>query len=138
MAFKNHESGFTFVSMLLTLVIILVTLPLIIFLLSEIKNEQKEEHISAHQFFIFLHHDTLLANKVYVNDNILHFELNASETAVVEHYRDVIRRRVDGKGHEIYIREIQEFTLTPLDYGFQVKIMMNNGEEYEKTIAFNN
>lgn len=137
MALKRDEQGFTLVSLLLTLVIIAITMPIIIFLIQHLAVKPNDNHISAHQFFTFLYNDTLSAEDVQIMNNKIYFILNDRETASIEQYNTIIRRQVLGKGHEIYLREIDDFRVISEEFGYQVNITMTNGEQYEKTIAYN-
>jgi competence protein ComGF len=142
MALRNNEAGFTLISLLLSLMILVITLPLLIFFLSQIQAEPDDEHIRAHQFFIFIVGDMERAESVYIAENMLYFNLTTGDTARIEQYQDQIRRRVremDKKtfeGHEIYLRDIQSVYFAPLSYGFQVTLKMESGETYEKKIAY--
>ena len=137
MGLKKDEGGFTMISLLLTIVMIAVTMPIIIFLIQHLTVKPNDNHIIAHQFFTFLYHDTLTAENVEIVNNKIYFTLNDHETASIEQYENLIRRRVLGKGHEIYIREIDTFNVFPETFGYRVNLKMTNGEEYEKTIAYN-
>src|SRR5690625_3572555 len=96
MALKKDEDGFTMVSLLLTIVIIAVTMPIIIFLIQHLTVKPNDNHIIAHQFFSFLYHDTLTAQRVDIENNTIYFTLNEYEKASIEQYKNVIRRRVSG------------------------------------------
>lgn len=132
---KNDEQGSTFISMLMALVIIIITMPLIIHFLTHIHASKFNDDLSIQQFYIFLRNDVLTADHVYSNENNLYFYLPTDEIAKIEQYQNMIRRRVDEKGHEIYLRNIDSFTLHPLSYGTKVVIISEEGEMYEKTIV---
>ena len=53
----------------------------------------------------------------------------------MEHYKNVIRRQVKG-GHEIYLRDVQDFQIEPLPYGGKIIITMETGGIYEKNFDF--
>lgn|SRR5690625_155146 len=137
MGWLKSESGFTFFEMLLVLTILMITFPFIIFLLQQMQQFDDQENISVQHFFTFLHRDALRAQEVYNENNRLFFVINEHETASVERYNHVIRRRVNDKGHEIYVRDIESLLIQPLEYGFHIKITTLEGESYEKTIVTN-
>src|SRR5699024_5563696 len=114
MDIKNNEQGMTFISMLMAFIIILITLPFIIYFLTHLHESELNEDISLQQFFIFLRDDALFAENVFSEDNKLYFSLNTGEVAKIEQYNNVIRRQVDSRGHEIYMRNIESFTLQPM------------------------
>ena len=134
MGLIKNESGFTFLEMLLVLTILLITFPFIIFLFQQMQQVDMEGDISVHHFFTILSRDVLKAHDVYHENNRLYFVINEHETATIERYNQVIRRRVNDKGHEIYIRDIQSLFIQPLEYGFHLTVTTLEGDSYEKTI----
>lgn len=137
MDWVKNESAFTFIEMLLILSFIMISLPLITFFLHKIQYEDNQDHISVQQFFTFIQHDALTAEDVYQVNNRLFFAINEFETASIEIYKDLIRRRVNNKGHEIYLRDMQSLHIEPLEFGFHVTVMTSKGALYEKTIIAN-
>jgi len=135
MDLMRNESGFTFFEMLLILSIIIITLPFITFLLQKMNDNGHQDHISVQQFFNFVQKDAEKAEEVYHENNRLFFVLNPYETAAIERYDNVIRRNVNGKGHEIYLRGIQSIDIEPVDFGFHLTVTTAKGEPYEKTIV---
>src|SRR5699024_2151591 len=107
MGLIKSESGFTFLEMLLVLSILMITFPFILFLIQQIHQVDMKEEIYVHHSFRILSRDVLKAHDVYHENNRLYVVINEHETATIERYNQVIRRRVNDKGHEIYIRDIQ-------------------------------
>jgi len=133
----KNERGTTLISILLTLLIIGITMPLLIHFLTYIHVTDTDQDMPIEHFFIFLRNDTLMATDVYADENdIVYFQLSTGEVARIEQYKNMIRRRVDGKGHEIYLRDIETFQVESLPYGIRVTIINEEGETYEKSIAF--
>lgn len=128
------KSGFTFLEMLLTLTILIIILPFAAFLLQHVHYKIDNEHISVQQFFTFLQHDTRKANEVIADKNRLSFVMNDNEIATIEPYQNYIRRRVNGKGHEIYLNDVASFTIVSEKYGYHVTVETSKGDLYEKTI----
>jgi len=135
MAIKKNEDGTTFLSMLFTLLVIMIVLPFIIHFFSHIQQAKMSTDLPVEQFFIFLRNDILFADHVFSENNKLYFQLHSGETAKIEQFGDVIRRQINGTGHEIYIRNIDTFSLQPLLFGTKVFIKTTEGATYEKTIA---
>lgn len=139
---KNHaymqiiknEYAFTFLEMMIVLSVIVITFPFIIFLLQQIKYEDDDEALSVTQFFLHLQSDILKAEEVNHDKNILYFTLNDEETAQIEQYKDTIRRRVNRKGHEIYLRNIKSILVRPNKIGYHYTVNTTKGESYEKVI----
>jgi|SRR5699024_6733768 len=135
LAIKNDEAGMTFVSMLMAMTIFGISLPFIIFFLSQLDSPQLDEDLQVQQFFIFIRDDALMSEHVYAEDNKLFFSLDTGETAKVEQYQNLIRRQVNGRGHEIYLRNIETFIVKPVAFGNKLIITTDKGATYEKTIA---
>lgn len=131
----KNESGATLLSILITFVIIMITLPLIIYLLTYVQPVKHHDELSVNQFFTFLRNDVLTSEHVYIEEDKMYFLLPTDEVAHIEHYQNVIRRQISGRGHEIYIRNIDSFTLQPISFGTQVTIVTKEGKKYEKKIA---
>lgn len=140
--FQKNEQGFTFFSMLMTMAILFITLPLLAYLLQTVNYSSNYDEISTQQFFSFLQNDVIHASDYTITNDTI--ELTVQEQgdkedatfASFEQYGQLIRRQVDGSGHEIYLRDIEDFTVNSLPYGFHVNVLTLKGEHYEKTIVF--
>src|SRR5690625_1387835 len=98
----QNESGFTFIEVLVSLIILSITIPFIVYLFQFIEVEQDED-VSVFPLFFFIRNEAIQAERVTTEQNILFFHMPTGETAKIEHYNDVIRRTVlDKGGHEIY------------------------------------
>jgi len=129
---KPSEEGFTLISTLISLSLILVSLPLMYHLVYEVKSISKFE-LSPYKFIVFIEADIHRSEQMIAKDNGLHFYLPNDEIAVVEHYGELIRRKVDNRGHEIYLRDVTNFQTENLEHGVKISIKLKNGEKYEKT-----
>lgn len=130
----NNETGFTMITSLLTIVIIAITLPLISFVFNQINSPELSDDIKYSQFFNFIHDDILRANNIYVNGHTLMFETRTDELATVSQYYNIIRRQVNGVGHEVYVRDVQDFSVKQNNHYIQLKLVSIEGDVYEKTI----
>ena len=135
MDIRKNESGTTFLSVLITFVIVIITLPILVYLLTYVEPVKHNNELAVNQFFMFLRNDVLTSEHVYSDDNKMYFLLSTGEIAHIEQYQNVIRRQINGRGHEIYIRNIDSFTLQPISFGTWVTITTEEGEVYEKKIA---
>src|SRR5699024_9530170 len=140
MAYTKNEQGFTFFSMLVTITILFTTLPLLGFLLKSVIYSSIYDVVAVHQFFHFLQNDVTDSIGYDVRDDMITLHVPCVEAAIasIGQYKQLVRRQVDGKVHEIYLRDIKDFTITSLAYGFHVSILSLQGEHYEKTIVFYN
>src|SRR5699024_1969959 len=103
------EQGTTFISILISLVSIVITTPLVIHFLTYIHVSEADEDLPIQHFLIFLRNDVLSATDVSMDgNNRIYFHLQDGKIARVEQYKNMIRRRVDEKGHEVYLRDIED------------------------------
>src|SRR5699024_3004794 len=140
MAHRKNEQGFTFFSMLVTITIWFTTLPLLGYLLKSVNYSSNYDDVPVQQFFHFLQNDVTNSFDYDVRDDTITLHIPGEEEAIasIRQYKQLVRRQVDGKGHEIYLQDIKDFTITSLAYGFHVSILSLQGEHYEKTIVFYN
>lgn len=133
---KHQEGGFTLISTLIALTMVLISLPLLYHLLYEVKSLTELE-LSPYKFMMFITDDIHRADVILAKDNKLHFYLPSGEVAIIEQYDQLIRRKVNNRGHEIYLRDIVLFETNHLETGVQVKIELKDGEQYEKLFKVN-
>lgn len=138
--YQKNEHGFTFFSVLVTLTILFTTLPLLGYLLKSVSYSSNYDDISVYHFFHYLQNDVTNAIEYEVKGDKISMQLQGEDEAMasIGQYNQLIRRQVNGKGHEIYLRDVKDFTVTSLAYGFHVSILTLQGEHYEKTIVFSN
>src|SRR5699024_5225845 len=129
---KSSEEGFTLISTLISLSLILVSLPLMYHLVYEVKSTSKFE-LSPYKLIVFIEADIHRSKQMISKDNGLHFYLPNDKIAVIEQYGELIRRKVDNRGHEIYLRNVTNFQTENLEHGVKISIKLKNGEKYEKT-----
>lgn len=132
----GNEAGFTIISQMHRLLIIIVSLPIILFSMKNIQVMPTSESISIHQFFFILQLETYTAKYVSSANNRLHLTLQTGEVAEIQHYQNVVRRQVEGRGHEVYLQQVQSFQVEPISYGAKVKLTTIKGNSYERTIVY--
>ncbi|WP_077326961.1 competence type IV pilus minor pilin ComGF [Virgibacillus siamensis] len=134
-AIQLNEKGFTFLSVLLAITVVFLTLPLIALITKSIDYSSNYDAMSVQQFFYFLRDDVIASTMVESEQSdklILHYY---DDTIVTfEKYDDLIRRQVNGQGHEIYLREVQDVQFTASPNTIHVFITMKQGDQYEKSI----
>ncbi len=140
MPFWNDQKGFTFISMLVSLTILALTLPFVHYALSTLQLKQTyTEALSVQQFLIHLHDDLISSSSVHVANNQLHIRFldrndNIEKTATLSQYNNSIRRQVDRKGHEIYLHQVSDVIFEEQTDAIFLTITKESGEVYEKTI----
>lgn len=137
MDYKQREKGFTFITVLCSIVILSVSLPLLGYLLQSMNSKSTYSEISVQQFFQFVRDDIIDATNIYVTNRKLYLvKPHENKTATLELYGTLVRRQVNGKGHEIYLRDVEGISFTPLPYGVQVTVITTSEERYEKKFAY--
>ncbi|MEC5422262.1 ComGF family competence protein [Virgibacillus sp. C22-A2] len=134
--FYQNNRGFTFISTLLLIIILALTLPFAGYLLKASSYTVNPDEISIQLFFQFLRNDMINATDYQVSSSSLSLNLDNGNTATIGSYNNQIRRQVNGLGHEVYLQNVKEWNLIPLSYGFHATITSLEGEIYEKTIVF--
>ncbi|WP_162986426.1 competence type IV pilus minor pilin ComGF [Virgibacillus sp. Bac332] len=102
-------------------------------MLKSISNQSDIHELSIQQFFQHLRNEVMQATDFRIVANKLLLESNGA-TVSFELYQELIRRQVNGLGHEIYVRGVKDFSLAPLSYGFQIIITSTEGDTFEKDI----
>jgi len=129
------EGGFTFISMILAITILSLTLPMLAFLIQSVKYETTYKALSTHQFLYFLRDDMLMTSEYTIKNNELYLKYPDDSTVMYIQSGSLIIRKVDGEGYEIYLRDIKDISFQPLSYGVRVIIQSKDGERFEKVIS---
>ncbi|WP_186575795.1 ComGF family competence protein [Aquibacillus kalidii] len=131
---QANKSGFTLASTLVALSLTMLLISTITILLSTINQHSFNQELSVRQLFHFLSSEVNQASKVSSSHSSVTYSKHNGETVTIELYGQLIRRQVDGTGHEVLARSIKSLNIKPLSYGMRVTVMTLNGEEYEKII----
>ena len=132
----DNERGFTMISMLMTLSVIMITLPLLaqIIILTTVPSSYDE--LSMNQFFYFLRDEVSIAADYSVKQDVLTLELENGDTITFKKYKELVVRQVDGKGYDVFLRSVEDIRFRKLSYGVHIAITSLEGEQYEKNIVF--
>lgn len=136
MATYKHEQGFTLVSMLVMSTIFFMTLPLLIYITKTVTYDSNYDELSIRQFYQFLRDELIQATDYSIHKNQLVLVAPDGDKISFMQYNHEILRKVDGKGHDVYLRGVKEIVFKLFPYGIQVQITSLEGKEYEKTIIF--
>lgn len=137
-AIHKNELGFTFVSMLLMLTILALSLPFLVYVTKSASYSTNYDEIAINQFFQFLRDDVIEATEYQISETALILMIDDRTTVTIEKYQDLIRRQVNKQGHEIYLRNVKDLSFTSHDFGIRATVTSLQGEKYEKTIVFYN
>lgn len=134
--YRMNERGFTLISSLLRLLIIVLTLPVLVFVFSKFKVDPIEDTLSLQQFFYILQNEMYLAHDVTYTNNQLLLSKN-NKVVSFERYGGLIRRRVNNTGHEVYHRNVNNFEVNGVTNGIIVTITTTSGDVYERILTTN-
>lgn len=137
MELVRNDRGFTLINALFRLFLVTLSLPIFIFAFAKLKVLPTEDSLMMYQFFHVLQNEMYMAEEVYQIGNRLYFKLNDYETAMIEKYESFLRRRINNKGHEIYLRDVEDFELETIPYGIKLTIELEKGGVYERTLISN-
>ncbi|MFP7171023.1 competence type IV pilus minor pilin ComGF [Terribacillus sp. 7520-G] len=131
----SSDKGFTLLEALIALGILILILSSIPPLLAPLVQNTEPESLSVRQALHFISMEVHKGNFVRIEDDRLFIEDQQGRIAVFEQYKDMIRRRVNGKGHEIYLHHIEKLEFH-LDGSTIIAIIKGKeGESFEKHIA---
>lgn len=82
-------------------------------------------------FTVQLHRELKDATDIQVKNEQLLFKNKLGEIVTVQQYKNLIRRQVNGKGHEIYLFRVKDFELNKIEDGIKIKVFSNFGKDYE-------
>ncbi|SDD53713.1 competence protein ComGF [Terribacillus halophilus] len=130
----SSNKGFTLLEVLIALSILILILSSIPPLLGTMTQNTETESLSIRQALHFISMEVHKGNVVSIEENKLFIEDQQGRLAVFEQYKDMIRRRVNGKGHEIYLHHIENLEFH-LDGSIITAIVRGKeGRLYEKRI----
>ncbi|UFT97770.1 ComGF family competence protein [Radiobacillus kanasensis] len=135
MGSEHGQKGFTLISCLLSLTILLTTLPFLPFMFKSLSYNTYYNELSIQQFFLFLADECHQANSIVIDENRITLTQDNGKNVELSLYDKVIRRQVSGQGHEILVRQIQTFVATKVPGGLKIQIRAMEGKSYEKIIS---
>lgn len=134
MATRPSSAGYSMISMLFTISIIFISLPFVTYLLSSLSYTTHQESVSVNQFFLYVRDELIGSEKYEISQHTMSYELENGDNASITQYQNLVRRQVQGKGHEVYLRNVQQLSFKPVTYGLRISIRTLQGELYEKTL----
>ncbi|WP_216831711.1 competence type IV pilus minor pilin ComGF [Alkalihalobacterium elongatum] len=134
-----NERGFTLIEVILTLtiLIILVSLfPLIVRIIPVITPPTEQPHImQVELFFNQFSMEIREAREIHVmGGRLLLYKSNGSVVSI-ERFGTIVRRRVNGLGHDVFLRHVSNITFNTVPHGVVVTIIDTNGKKYERRFS---
>lgn len=133
----KDKNGFTMIEQIFTLMIILMLLPIVQLLILYVHSPTDKFNVEMNDAANAIFQMVLSGYDVNVVDNRLRFKNQNNQTVLIEKYNQLIRRRVDGEGHEIISRDIKQLIFSMDKDILSFEITMKNNENIKKQINVN-
>lgn len=129
-----NEKGFTLIEVLITLMIILaLTAVLPSLMISSVRtsafDHQDEE---AQLFYVLVAKEVRGAASVVTNGKTLTLTKPSGDTITFEMFGNVIRRRVNGTGHEVVLQGVKGMSIEVSGPRVKVGLVLTNGSTKEE------
>ncbi|SDI95620.1 competence protein ComGF [Salimicrobium halophilum] len=129
--FKNRD-GFTLAEILLSITVMLIALTILIPLVHHLSTDAWENDWPIHQFTQTIQRELNTSSSITATGSILTFRNREGETVKLEPYKNMVRRRVNDKGHEILLYQVKDISFS-LDRGFlRMNSTLEGGQSFEK------
>ncbi|WP_221769058.1 competence type IV pilus minor pilin ComGF [Listeria marthii] len=132
-SYRNGSSAFTLLETILSITIILSISSLIpLFFECYNKTIQLSNIDQTTEWQLFLIQTRLeleKASNIQVNDNTLSFT-NGNDLITYSKYNDLIRRQVNGRGHEPLLTKIKDYQLTKKEHQLHLKVQDFQAKTY--------
>lgn len=132
-----NSRGFTLVEMLFAFSVfsvIVALLPLMVQLIIQDRPLEARAHRFEWEVFISqIKKEVRMSQRVTVNNQQIQLDKDG-QIIIYEKYGSNLRRRVDGKGHEILMQKVDFFRFKGLPNGVLVEVMDSYGNEYREEI----
>lgn len=139
MAYLTNEKGFNLVTLLTMISLIFITLPFFGYVLQiTTKPSDSYEELSVHEFFRFIRDDIISSHSYFIKKDALHLIQEDDAIVIISQYDNLIRRQVENRGHEIYLRDIEGLEFYSQPYGIKIVITVEEGARFERTFTFYN
>src|SRR5690625_7494675 len=84
--------------------------------------QDNHEDISVFHFFHFIQDDLFLTQEYKIVDNQLYLTFYDGREVEITKYNDLIRKKVSGQGHEINLRNVNNFIVDNNNTGMKIFI----------------
>lgn len=130
----SNENGFTLIELMITLMVLLALVTVLpSLMIASVKStgadHQNEE---AQLFYVFLAREIRGATSLSTNGKNLILMKNNGEMILYEKYNGLIRRRVNGTGHEVMLQGIKTVEVTIAEQRVVVEVELFSGVEMEE------
>jgi len=134
-----QQKGFTLIETVLTFfyfILLVSFFPVLVTSLFEPVRTTSMEPIEVQLFFHELYTDLSIASNVSITRNGFIFDTPYQQRVSYDMYHHLIRRQVQGKGHDVRLQHVSSMDIKQTAYYLTVKVTGKDGEEYEKTFLY--
>lgn len=130
----RSEKGFTLIEVLITLMVVLVLIGLLPSLMvASVRPTGLDYHLEEEQLFhSLLSREVRGATAVVTNGKQLTLTSAMGDTILYEQYGNVIRRRVNGAGHEVVLQKVKTIKVLVQGQRVIVTFEFSNGSKKEE------
>jgi competence protein ComGF len=132
---RRKDNGFTMIEMLFSLVIFMMISLLAVQIFSVMHtNLLKKNQINLKEWEMFsmqMQNEIRNSTDQSVVDNKLYVVVNGS-LATIEYYQNMVRRQVEGRGHEIMLQNVSDFQVKQEGTYIVVQVTDAEGHQYNR------
>ncbi|SIS36911.1 competence type IV pilus minor pilin ComGF [Salimicrobium flavidum] len=128
----EHGKGFTLAEVLLSLTVLMTTLIILVPLMYHLRPEDWNEDWSHHQFVYLIQEELNTASSIEAGGNVLSLINSENETITIEKYQNMVRRRVSGRGHEVWLYNVNSIDFSYTFGEVQTEIVFKGGGRFDK------
>jgi competence protein ComGF len=133
----KNQSGFTLLEVLISFSIVLLILSFLTPFLQLI-TEEKKEGLNLYEWEVFKQQAAMeirATEEMTLSVDKLSFIGSVGEKISYEHYQGIIRRRVNGAGHEVMLQHIASVKYEPVVNGVFISIVDSSGEIFQSSVT---
>ncbi|WP_197090970.1 competence type IV pilus minor pilin ComGF [Bacillus sp. FJAT-27231] len=128
----TNNNGFTMVESLFVLMIFIsmaALFPLIYGTVYRVEEQLDPERRTEWELFVLqLRKELYMSHSLKITDEQITF-IQEGEVVSIEKYKEGIRRRVGGRGHEMILQEVSSVQFYPCDSSLCTRAVFKNGEK---------
>ena len=134
---EKDQNGFTLLEVLISFSIVLIIISFLTPFL-QIIGENKSVGLNKYEWEVFKQQAAIevrAASEMTISLNSLTLTGLAGEKISYERYQDIIRRRVNGTGHEIMVQRIASVKYEPIVNGVLISIVDHTGQTFQSRVT---
>lgn len=127
-----NKEGHTIIEAIISLVVLLVLASVISLLIPPLQKQPTSTQFEESElFFSMLGKEVREGIAIEVKNNGLYIMQPSGDVLSITKYHSLIRKQVNGLGHEVWVQNIQEMEIDSLsETSLRVRLRDNKGKEY--------